>query len=268
MIDKSKYPFLAAVVFVFLVSAAAAAQNPPKVVHVFVALCDNRYQGIVPVPARLGDGDDPGSNLYWGARYGVKAFLKRSPRWKWMSTTGNPIPAHSPVLERCLFRHASGNVFLIADAYQGRQIRQTVKDFLDSAAGALRAACPLPAGSLTRELPAYGGADLLIYVGHDGLMDFRLPSYPQKQDDRQREVMILACLSKLYFSEPIARSGAEPLLWTTGLMAPEAYTLESAVEGWILQESAEKIRLRAATAYNAYQRCGLNAAKRLWATGR
>ena len=39
-------------------------QNPGRVVHVIVALCDNRYQGIVPVPERIGNGDDPRNNLY------------------------------------------------------------------------------------------------------------------------------------------------------------------------------------------------------------
>src|SRR5687768_2778496 len=46
-------------------------RNSSRVVHVFVALCDNEYQGIVPVPARIGNGDDPDNNLYWGAAYGV-----------------------------------------------------------------------------------------------------------------------------------------------------------------------------------------------------
>jgi hypothetical protein len=42
--------------------------------------------------------------------------------------------------------------------------------------------------------------------------------------------MILACISKHYFYEPLLKSGASPLLWTIGLMAPEAYTLENAIE--------------------------------------
>ena len=60
---------------------------------------------------------------------------------------------------------------------------------------------------------------------------------------------------------------AYPLLWTTNLMAPEAYTLKSALDGWILGESNNKIRERAAVAYDKYQKCGLNAARKLMATG-
>jgi len=47
-------------------------------------------------------------------------------------------------------------------------------------------------------------------------------------------------------------------------MAPEAYTLEAAVEGWIARENAEQIRERAARAYDKYQKCGLKAAGRLF----
>jgi hypothetical protein len=47
----------------------------------------------------------------------------------------------------------------------------------------------------------------------------------------------------------------------------EAYTLKDALDGWILNESNEQIRTRAAAAYAKYQKCSLNAARRLMATG-
>jgi hypothetical protein len=53
----------------------AFGQSPRRVVHVFVALADNQHQGIVPVPAKLGNGDSPLTNLYWGATFGVKVVL-------------------------------------------------------------------------------------------------------------------------------------------------------------------------------------------------
>jgi hypothetical protein len=43
--------------------------------------------------------------------------------------------------------------------------------------------------------------------------------------------------------------------------------LKAALDGWVLGEDGERIRLRAADAYNKYQRCGLQAARRLFATG-
>src|ERR1700751_6185185 len=59
-----------------LLPASVSAQV--RVVHVYVALADNRHQGIVPVPAKLGNGEDPARNLYWGAAYGLKTFFSSS----------------------------------------------------------------------------------------------------------------------------------------------------------------------------------------------
>lgn len=86
-------------------------------------------------------------------------------------------------------------------------------------------------------------------------------------DERQRDAVILACASKSYFAKPLQLTGANPLLWTTGLMAPEAYVLRAVVDGWILNESGEKIRMRAAEAYDKYQRCGRQAAMNLFSNG-
>jgi hypothetical protein len=98
-------------------------------------------------------------------------------------------------------------------------------------------------------------------------MDFKLPRIARQKNARLRQAIILACASKNYFSESLRASGAYPLLWTTNLMAPEAYTLKSALDGWILGESNEQVRGRAAAAYDKYQKCGISAARRLLVSG-
>ena len=242
-------------------AASPAQRNSSRVIHALVALCDNEHQGIVPVPARIGNGDDPANNLYWGAAFGVKSFFKKSSEWMLIDDPKNP-PAG--ILERLVFKYASKDVYLIADAYRGREIKMCVRDFFEFAAGHKSETISLKTGS---KVHIGGSADLIAYIGHDGLMDFSLDSSPQKADDRRRDAIILACISKRYFSDPLRKTGANPLLWTTGLMAPEAYVLEAALDGWVLNEKGEQIRKRAATAYNRYQRCGANAASRLFATG-
>jgi hypothetical protein len=239
---------------------AEPVTNPGKLVHVVVALCDNRFQGIVPVPERIGNGDDPANNLYWGAAFGVKTFFLRSPDWTLVSTMTKPKPA---ILERCVFKHRSKPVYLIADAYRGREIRQTTLDFLQFAAGRDIEEIEIPPGP---RLHAGGAADLVAYVGHNGLMDFSLPA-PSGTGRSGRNAIILACASKPYFADLLRRTGARPLLWTTNLMAPEAYVLKSALDGWILGEDGEAVRKRAAEAYNQYQKCGMAGASRLFATG-
>ena len=77
----------------------------------------------------------------------------------------------------------------------------------------------------------------------------------------------LACASQQYFGATLKPTGAEPLLWTTNLMAPEAYTLKAALDGWIAGETNEQIRKRAAAAYAQYQKISEKAALKLFATG-
>ncbi|HEY6250139.1 MAG TPA: hypothetical protein VI685_09260, partial [Candidatus Angelobacter sp.] len=94
-----------------------------------------------------------------------------------------------------------------------------------------------------------------------------LPTLPAGKSASPRQAIVLACISKSYFAPALHAAGAQPLVWTTGLMAPEAYTLKSALDGWLLNETNEQIRERAAAAYHQYQKCGLNAARRLLVTG-
>jgi len=242
---------------------SGVAQNA-RTVHVFVALADNQHQGIVPVAATLGNGEDPQRNLYWGSAYGVKSYFGHSADWTRVRCRDKP---KAEVLERCVFKYRNANVYLVADAYRGIEIKQAILDFLDAAAGDGVETVSLTEANPSLKLPVRGGANLVAYLGHDGLMDFQLPRLPQKKNDSWRDAIVLACASKQFFAEPVRASGAFPLLWTTGLMAPEAYTLKSALDGWIANEEREQIRHRAAAAYDKYQKCGLHAAHRLFASG-
>src|SRR2546423_15071378 len=77
-----------------LANQESSSQNSPlRSVHVFVALADNEHQGIVPIPARLGNGLDPAHNLYWGAAAGVKTFFIRSTDWAQVNCGGRSQPA-------------------------------------------------------------------------------------------------------------------------------------------------------------------------------
>jgi len=245
-----------------IASVKADSIKPDKatVIHVLVALCDNENQGIVPVPKAIGNGQDPATNLYWGCGGGVKTFFRRSPNWKLLSTIKNP---SAKILERCVFKHNTTGAYLVADAYDGAAIKQCTIDFFDACAGDNQKV--LKADNKTL---GFGGfSNLVAYIGHDGLMDFGLYDYEQKKNDDKRDAIMLACKSKNYFEFGIRQSGANPILWSTGLMSPEAYTLEAALEGWLKKESAQDIRKRAAAAYHKYQRCEMKGAMNLLVSG-
>jgi hypothetical protein len=240
-----------------LLAASAGGPERARTIHVFVALCDNEHQGIVRVPEKLGNGTDPANNLYWGALYGTRTFLQKSKDWTLATTQKNP---GENVLERVIFKHKTVHACLIADAYRGDKIKNAVQDFLDAAAGHN----PQTLSAEKESLGAYGAADLVVYVGHNGLMDFDVEQPASVRDTRPQGAMVLACKSKPYLQPRLARLKCRSVLLTTGFMAPEAYTLEAAVAGWLVAEPAGKLIDRAAQAYDKYQKCGLQAARRLF----
>ena len=228
----------------------------------FVALADNAHQGIVPVPAALGNGDNADKNLYWGAAFGVRTFFHKSDDWEQI---GDALYHGGPIIETRFFRHKSSGTYLVADAYRGSEIKQAVADFFSAAAG-IDAPVKFD-GPKDGPIHVNKQADLVVYVGHDGLMDFSLEKTFKDAGAPKRQAIVLACASKQYFGAALKPTGAEPLLWTTNLMAPEAYTLKAALDGWIAGETGDQIRERAATAYAKYQKISEKAAIKLFATG-
>jgi hypothetical protein len=238
----------------------AKIQNPGRVIHVLVALSDNINQGIVPVPAHLGNGEDTVRNLYWGAAYGVRTYFSKSPNWQKVAEIDHP---KDIVLQRLVFKHRTQNVYLVADAYRGIKMKETIRDFFAAVSGERLE--NVDAGG--QKLQIAGSADLVAFVGHNGLMDFKLGAMPKKHDDEKRDAVILACASHSYFTKPLKETGANPLLWTSNLMAPEAYILHDAIKGWVRNETGRQVQVRAAAAYAKYQKISQRSAENLLVTG-
>ena len=234
---------------------AAAYDTQTRTIHVFVALCDNKYQGIVPVPAAIGNGQDPNRNLYWGCGMGIRTYFKNSKEWKLVAKRGK----QGNILERLVFKHRTKNYYLVADAYDGQYIRQCTDEFLKSTAGQMKDTLRLN----NTVIGINGNARLTAYTGHDGLMDFSLSGNYSNADGMKRDCIILACYSRKYFSPHVAATKANMLVWTTGLMCPEAYSLHDALNGYIADEQPEQVRQRAVAAYARYQKCSIKAAGNL-----
>ncbi len=240
----------------------------PLIAHVIVALCDNRYQGIVPVPRHLGNGQDPRSNLYWGAAYGIRTYLPVHCGWQTVSQAKS---TSEGVLNRVVLRSGetvggkSRQIYLVAEAWDGKKIKEAIVRFFALAAGREPEPIRLSFGGKIVDLTAGGAAHLVAFVGHNGLMDFHSGEIPSRRPDAQpNSAVILACASKPYFLDKLRLAGSHPLLLTTGLMAPEAYTLDAVVRTWFRGETPNEVREAAAAAYTRFQGCGMIAARRLF----
>jgi hypothetical protein len=246
-------------IIIILLCIVSIQLKAKKVTYTVVALCDNVYQGIVPVPVSIGNGDSPRTNLYWGCGYGVRTYFKKSSDWVLLKKT----KVDSVILERCIFFNKKNNTYHIADAYRGKHIQKCTEDFFLASAGKLSRIITVNDSLKINMI----NAQLINYVGHDGLMDFNINSYPKGDPYNDRKVTILACYSKSYFKKGIQLTHATPYIWTTHLMAPEAYTLHDIIGCWMTGKSGKEADEAAAQAYNKYQKCGIRGARNLFTTG-
>jgi hypothetical protein len=211
-------------------------------IRVFVALADNKTQGIVPVPAKIGNGDDSAHNLYWGCDEALPPVFRASADWKFNGREPGAKPA---IIERVRFAHKSGRWQLIADAYRGSAIRECTVDFFQALTG----------DEPTEHLP------LVAYIGHDGLMDFALPENAVLQRGPGRQAIVLCCLSERFFGPHLEKAGARPLLATTQLMYPGGFILRDVLAGWTRGETPAQLHDRAAAAYARNQGISVKAAR-------
>lgn len=257
--------FLSLTCWVFLLTSGmrvAQAEEKTKVIHILVALCDNKYQGIVPVAAAIGNGQDPRNNLYWGAAYGLKTYFKKQADWQLISTTANP---ENYILERLVYKHKTKKIYVIADAYDGQYIKKTTEAFFKYAQGLT----PVTFIKDQHTIIGGGAADFIIYAGHNGLMDWPLStiftpsaSIPaatpaetaETRLQTKRRAAVFACKSQNYFSEPLRQTGIFPALFTKDFMAPEGYVVFAAVNAYAQNASLQQLHEMAATTYSHYQK--------------
>jgi hypothetical protein len=245
------------------------AVGRPVVIQVSVALADNKNQWIVPVPESIGNGQDARTNLYWGARYGIKTYMLKDGGWEKAATLK---PDDKRILERLILKkifsrnHQRVQVYLVADAWDGKYIKDTIKKFLNYTAGQEFVNVQLK----DKKIEAGGNAHLIAYIGHNALMDYvgmkdLTVSNPEATVNKRRnDAIVLACKSEQYFLPRLKKIGSHPLVLTTGLMAPEAYSLEAAINQWIAGGSESQVKKAAAGRYNKYQKTGQKAAERLF----
>jgi hypothetical protein len=228
-------------VTIALVIASLAAGDTPNTMQVFVALCDNKTQGIIPVGEKIGDGDKPDDNLYWGCSEALPSVFRRSRNWKVLNTEND---VSSQVLRRMKLRHVRGGQELTVEAYRGSAMRQCLIDF--------------------EQAVASGRHDVVAYMGHNGLMDFDLPEAKPTRNNRTR-VVVLCCLSERYFTPRLQKLGARPILLTRQLMYPASSVLHDVIETRNHGGSLKDIRMSAARAYATNQSISVKAAAGVFA---
>lgn len=217
-----------------LLALCSLALGEVKKCKVFIALCDNDSQGILPVGEKIGDGDKPEANLYWGCYDGFGSFFKRSKTWK-TEKLEKDVSEH--ILRRLQVQHTSKDALIVADAYKGTSMRECIQDF--------------------EKAIHSGDYDLVAYIGHNAYMDFK-PEAPIVSES-STDVIVLACKSQGYFQERLEQMNAKPILLTSQFMYPGSFIIHEAIEPWLIGGSLADIRAAAGKAYAKNQKISVKA---------
>lgn len=231
-LSESMYRIIICGLLMFQVVAAA-----PKNVMLFVALCDNASQGIASVPAKIGNGDNPETNLYWGCTDGFAGCFGSAKSWKLVKKEA---PADARILRRLTYLNESSGVEITAEAWRGSEIKACLTAFEAALVS--------------------GKHDLCAYIGHNVLMDGEVSPNSAKAT-KPVDAIVLCCMSENYFKERLAKIGARPVLLTTQLMFPGSFILRDALPIWAKGDSNDEIRTSAASAYARNQKISVKAAK-------
>lgn len=238
------------------------ANNKPLIVHVFVPLCDNINQGIVPTSPKLGNGLDLRNNLYWGVRHGMKTIFKNNKNWKMLHAYN---PENNNVLERVIYERNYGKtkVTLIMDAYRGDKMKETLEDYFNSLAENKMSTITIEG----KNIPIYGNSDLLVFNGHNGLMDTEISYTVTKSNIRQKDAISISCSSKYYFDNHYKKMNAYPIVTTQNNLYPGGFILEGIIDKWATFAEDEMIRQEAGNSYHRVKKCGIKGARNLFYTG-
>ena len=221
---------------IILLGIFAPLHAAPKKVMVFVALCDNATQGIVPVPAKIGDGNVPAQNLYWGCSDGFSGYFKASKSWKLQPS---PATNDATILERLTFKNTALDCELTAEAWRGSDIGACLQAF-------------------EKALVA-GQHQLVVFIGHNVLMDKQIAA-PAHAAAKSCDAMVLCCKSDVYFRERLTTLKVRPILLTQQLMYPGSFILHDTLVPWAQGKDRAAIRQAAAVAYAKNQKISQRAA--------
>ena len=228
------------------------ANGKPLVVQVHVPLCESAI--IRCGNAKLGDGDNPDTNLYWSTSGGFKGWFKKSRGWKLVHIEK---PAKGEVLEKRVWRRRfrptaawrkrdvdkKFDVYVVAYAWRGTSINKAIDAYVSQLSGLDSETLELDDKTT---LAVGGGAHVISWVGHNGWMDIDFDWDARKQAKSPKGTIAVACMTADYLAEPLTDPKIVPLLMTTSLMFAGAHSFEGAVSAMAQAKTLRQIRSSAA----------------------
>ena len=234
------------------------AAGKPLVVEVHVPLCSNTI--IACGNAKLGNGDNPDTHLYWSTTPGFgEWFARRGAGWKRVlrqkaDATGDRDILAVVVYRRTVAAPASWRkrgvprtfeLDIVAHGWRGTAIDRALAAYAADVSGG-------PARTLVlddkTQLAAGGAAQIVAYVGHNRLMDLDHFDWPAPAPKALGAIAI-ACSTAPYMEDALSAPTRVPLLMTRDLLFANAAPLEAAVLAFAQGGDYARIRRDATAAY-------------------
>jgi hypothetical protein len=235
----------------------------PLVVEVHVPLCDSSI--IACGNAKLGDGDNPETNLYWSTTPGFgEWFARRGSGWKralkqTAKDTGDADVLAVHVYRRTMTAPAAWRkagapktyeLDIVVHGWRGKAIDRALAAYAADVSG--KGTRELVLADNTK-LVAGGAAQLVAFVGHNRLMDLDTFEWPAAGASTKGTIAI-ACDTAPYMKREVPAATRVPLLMTSDLLFANAAPLEAAVLAFATGGGYAQIRTDATTAYADVQK--------------
>jgi hypothetical protein len=238
------------------------AAGKPLVVEVHVPLCESSI--IACGNAKLGDGDNPDTNLYWSTTPGFgEWFARRGSGWKRVLKQTADATGDKDVLAVHVYRRSIDTpsawrkrgvpkhfeLDIVVHGWRGKAIDRALAAYADDVSGKGTRALVLADNS---KLAAGGSAQLVAFVGHNRLMDLDKFEWPDP-GAAVKGTIAIACDTAPYMKREVPAATRVPLLMTSDLLFANAAPLEAAVLAFATGGGYAQIRTDATTAYAGVQ---------------
>ncbi|CAN5919692.1 hypothetical protein BH11MYX3_BH11MYX3_17300 [soil metagenome] len=235
----------------------------PLVVEVHVPLCESTI--IACGNKKLGDGDNPDTNLYWSTTQGFgEWFVRKGSGWKRMLQQTAASSGDADILAVHVYRRtvatpaawkkrgapARLEIDIVVHGWRGTAIDRALAAFAADVSGSVARTLTLDDGST---LSAGGAAQIVAWVGHNRLMDLDTFQWP-RPGTMTKGAIAIACHTAAYMEEAVPSATRVPLLMTRDFLFANAAPLEATVLAFAAGGDYARIRLDAATAYAGVQK--------------
>ncbi len=229
-------------------------------VTVHVGLADHASS---TVASRFGDGDDPSTNLCWGALYGVETHLANAGGWRRAFTDDG---GGGEIVRRVVFHRVAApteawlslgvtspfDVYVLANAWPSRSIaaamEQPLRDAMTDAETVL---------AVDGHDVAFGAGSAVVgYFGHNLMLDAYwdpFASLVAGEHPYQAGVFYLCSRSAVVLHQAVVDHGLYSVLFVRDPVVPEAYLLDGMLKAIVRGELGDGVLDGAAAEYARYQ---------------